>query len=331
MNTAPAPVLEPAAPPAIVALPRVETVDIYAALVADSRRPTTRRGREQDIAALARHVGVRGPAETCSLLLAGDAAAANATLSSFVTAMLGRRLAPATIARRVSTVRRLFKLARRYSLIDWTIDVDTPHVVAYRDTAGPGRAGWLRILEHATAAADRSTKGKRDLAVVRLIHDQGLRRAEVGELDLVDWEPDSGRLWVRGKGKSDKSPIRLNRPTIAALVAWLEVRPATNSPALFVRFDRSAGNNPGRLDDRTLLLIVRELARKAGLRCRVGCHSLRHEAVTRILELTNGNIDAAQKFARHADPKTTQRYNDNRRDVAGEMARLLGDDQAELE
>ncbi len=48
--------------------------------------------------------------------------------------------------------------------------------------------------------------------------------------------------------------------------------------------------------------------------------------MTRILELTGGNIDAAQKFARHADPKTTQKYNDNRKDVAGDMARLLGED-----
>ena len=35
---------------------------------------------------------------------------------------------------------------------------------------------------------------------------------------------------------------------------------------------------------------------------------------------------AAQKFARHSDPKTTMRYDDNRKDVAGQMARMLGDD-----
>jgi integrase len=89
---------------------------------------------------------------------------------------------------------------------------------------------------------------------------------------------------------------------------------------------RPKGGAPGRLAGNSILYVVATLGRQAGLSQRVRAHGLRHEAVSRILAITNGNIDAAQKFARHADPKTTQRYNDNRLDVAHEMAKLLDED-----
>jgi integrase/recombinase XerC len=240
--------------------------------------------------------------------------------------MLDRGLSPATVNRRVSTLRRLCKLARRFALITWGLDVDTLRAEAYRDTTGPGRAGWLRLLDAATQAAARTAAGKRDLAVIRLLHDHGLRRAEVAALDMADLYLDSGRLMVLGKGKLEKAPVRLNNPTVVALSRWLEARGPEPGP-LFVRLDRARPRGElARLDGDALLELVAALGRKAGLSQRVRAHGLRHCAITRILELTNGNIDAAQRFARHADPKTTQRYNDNRRDVAGEMARLLGSD-----
>lgn len=308
------------------ALPQVRAADLYAALLADARKPTTRRAREQDAAELARFLGLGDPSAACALVVAGAASRANAIATAFVRSMLDRRLAPATINRRVSTLRRLCKLARRFSVIAWALEVDCLRVESYRDTTGPGRSGWLRILDVATAAAAKSAKGKRDLCLIRLLHDHGLRRAEVAALDVADWDPDSGRLAILGKGKGEKAPIRVNRPTVLALSRWLDVRPPTDSPALFVRLDRAAGEQLGRLDGDALHLVVAELGRRAGLARRARPHGLRHQGITRILELTNGNIDAAQRFARHADPKTTQRYNDNRRDVAGEMARLLGDD-----
>jgi integrase/recombinase XerC len=240
--------------------------------------------------------------------------------------MLDKELAPATINRRVSTLRRLCKLARRFAVIAWGLDVDSLRVDSLRDTMGPGRAGWLRVLDVATYEAFWTASGKRNLAIIRLLHDHGLRRAEVVELDLADLDLDAGRLMVLGKGKGEKAPISLNHPTAAALSRWVDARRLAPGP-LFVRLDRARPKGQlARLDGDAILELVAALGRKAKLTRRVKAHGLRHEAVTRVLELTGGNIDAAQKFARHADPKTTQRYNDNRKDVAGEMSRMLGDD-----
>ncbi|MBW6435802.1 tyrosine-type recombinase/integrase [Actinoplanes hulinensis] len=61
--------------------------------------------------------------------------------------------------------------------------------------------------------------------------------------------------------------------------------------------------------------LIRRLARRAGLAAanELSPHSLRHTAITEILDATGGDLRRAQDFAGHADPRTTRRY-DRRRD-----------------
>jgi integrase/recombinase XerC len=307
-------------------LPAVRPIDLYSALLADAKKPTTRRAREQDVADLTRFLVCPDPSEACALFVAGGAPQANAIATAYTRSMLDKKLAPATINRRVSTLRRLVKLGRRFDVLSWGLEVDSQRVESFRDTTGPGRAGWLRLLNVATKAAARTAKGKRDLAIVLLLHDQGSRRAEVTALDLDDLDAEGGRLLVIGKGKTEKAPMTLNARTLLALTDWTATRGLEPGP-LFIRLDKARPKGQlARLDGDGVHLVVGQLGRKAKLSRPVKPHGLRHEAITRVLQLTNGNIEAAQKFARHADPKTTQRYNDNRSDVAGAMARLLGDD-----
>src|SRR6266571_4543544 len=72
---------------------------------------------------------------------------------------------------------------------------------------------------------------------------------------------------------------------------------------------------------RALLDLVRELGRKIGLK--VWPHGLRHTAITEALDLTGGNDRAVQRFSRHRDVRILERYDDNRRDLAGEVAKQV--------
>jgi integrase/recombinase XerC len=307
-------------------LPRVVAGDLYGALLADAKKPTTRRAREQDATDLARFLKAPGPREACTALVAWGAPQGNAIAAAYLAEMQGRGLSASTINRRTSTLRRLCKLGRKYHVIAWDLDVDTLRSKSYRDTTGPGRAGWLRILEVATRAAARTPKGKRDLALIRLLHDLALRRAEAAGLDLRDVDLDAGRIEVIRKGKSEREPMTLNKPTTLALSRWIDTRGLDPGP-LFIRLDRARPKDRiTGIDPDSIHLIVGELGKKAGLAKQVRPHGLRHEAITRVLDLTNGNIRAAQIFGGHADPKTTQRYDDNRTDVGGNMTRLLGED-----
>jgi len=126
---------------------------------------------------------------------------------------------------------------------------------------------------------------------------------------------------VLGKGRSEKQ--RLTPPTspAAAIAAWLAARPASEAAALFVRLDRPAN---GRLDGSTIYRVVRQLGEAAGVRVRP--HGLRHSSITRVLDLSGGDIRAAQRFSRHRDVRVLERYDDSREDLAGQLARRLAED-----
>ena len=83
-----------------------------------------------------------------------------------------------------------------------------------------------------------------------------------------------------------------------------------------------------RIHDKFLNRLVHKLAAEAGLSFVVRPHGLRHASITRALDLTNGNIRKVMRFARHASPATTIRYDDARHDLAGDVARMIGADLA---
>ena len=66
---------------------------------------------------------------------------------------------------------------------------------------------------------------------------------------------------------------------------------------------------------------ARQAIEAAGVRARP--HGLRHAAITEALELTGGDVRRVQRFSRHRSLQTLLRYDDNRQDLAGGVARRL--------
>src|SRR5207245_11492415 len=77
----------------------------------------------------------------------------------------------------------------------------------------------------------------------------------------------------------------------------------------------------GRLTAIGLYGMVCELGRRLGFK--VWPHGLRHAAITEALDLTGGNVRAVQRFSRHRDVRVLERYDDNRRDLGGEVAKQV--------
>ena len=79
-----------------------------------------------------------------------------------------------------------------------------------------------------------------------------------------------------------------------------------------------------RLSGMGLYLVVRQIGERAGIKVRP--HGLRHAAITRALDLTGGDLRSVQRFSRHKDVRLLQRYDDNRQDLGGAVARWLAQD-----
>ena len=254
--------------------------------------------------------------EATQRLLSSGHGEANAVALAYKAYLVARELAASTINRRLAALRSFVKLARTLGLVPWTLEVENVAAESYRDTRGPGRDGFNRLLDKLDGRSDE--KAVRDRALIRLLFDLGLRRGEVVSLDLHHADLEAGTVSVLGKGCAGRSLLTLPEPTREALRQWIRARTPDPGP-LFVNFDRAAKGR--RLTGTSLYRIVRDLGKKAGVRARP--HGLRHAAITEALDLTGGNVRAVQRFSRHRDLRILNVYDDNRTDLGGQVARLV--------
>lgn len=305
-------VLEPA-PTTVLVSPASRLVETF--LSGKSR--LTLEAYRRDLEDFRVFVHARSVEEAARELLSGGHGPANETALRFRAELMARGLAPATVNRRLTALRSLVTLARTIGLVPWTLEVPGVESVAYRDTRGPGQAGYRRLLAVLDARVD--AKGRRDRAVLHLLYDLALRREEVVRLDLADLDLEAGTLLVLGKKRTQKERLTVPAPTREALAAWVAVRGTEPGP-LFLNFDRAGKGE--RLTGRSVHRLVRELGLEAGVGT-VRPHGLRHAAITEALELTGGDVRRVQKFSRHRDLRVLTVYDDSRTDMAGEVAALV--------
>ena len=139
-----------------------------------------------------------------------------------------------------------------------------------------------------------STASNRNMVMVRLMLDAGLRSAEVLALRYrhIDWA--SGQLWVReGKGMKDRS-LWLGPDLVALLKQYVEANPGEPASLIF----RSRTGKP--ISSRYLRYMVKDLGEKAGLDKDLHPHTLRHSFATDLLRSTK-NLRLVGKALGHSD------------------------------
>lgn len=288
-------------------------------------QPNTAECYKRDLTAFATHLQLADIIALVALLIGGvTQGRANELVFDYREAMLRSGLAAATINRRLAAIRSLIKMGRVLGAIGWTIDVPSVRAQPYRDTKGPSTKVYQRLISRLTARRD--PKGKRDLAIVRLLHDVVLRRAEVASLDLKHWDRDNSRIAVLRKKKRERVWITLPATTGSALDHWILMRGDFEGP-LFVSLDKGAltrSPEDRRLSTGSIYEIVKALGDQLGVALRP--HGLRHLGITEALEKTGGDVRKVARFSGHEDVRTLQIYDDARRDSAGEVADLVAGD-----
>ena len=284
------------------------------------RNERTIQAYSQDLEDFRAFVGVDDTDQAARWLLSRGPGEANALGLGYKTHLLDRGLQPATVNRRLAALRSLVKLARTLGMVTFGLEVQNVKGQAYRDTSGPGTQRIRAILKQLATRTD--AKGKRDLAILRLLYDLGLRRGEVVALDVEDVDLEGERLWVLGKGRAQKEAVSLPEPTRITLTGWLEVRGSEPGP-LFTNFDRAAKGHR-RLTGGGLYKLVRALGLKVGVKTRP--HGIRHTSVTEAVKAAQANgmgLEEVLSFSRHSNVTTLMIYRDRERNVQGELAAMV--------
>jgi len=294
-----------------------EDVSALLDLFLSGRRERTIRAYKADLADFMKFLQVVSIQESAVRFLKGSHGQANALAYSYRGYLINRGLQPSTINRRLSALRSLAKLARTVGLIPWSVDVENVRGWQYRDTRGPGREGYRELL--VGADAEREPMRSRDIAILHLLYDLALKRESVSLLDMDDVDVEDGVIAVSVKGREEQEIRTLPDETRAVIRQWIAVRGDHPGP-VFVNFDR-ARKGDGRLSGTSIYRIVSGLGKRVGVTARP--HGLRHAAITEALDLTGGDVRAVARFSGHRKIETLMIYDDNRQDIAGDVARLV--------
>lgn len=212
-------------------------------------------------------------------------------------------LANASMARKISALRRFFKF-----LLTRSRRSDDPT----RLLEGPGKEHHLpdtlsqEEVESLLAAPPRhSAAGLRDGAMLELLYATGLRVSELVGLPLGAVDAGLGVVRVVGKGDKERV-IPMGEMAQESVTRYQEdARPqllkGRISPALFVSTHGDA------MTRQNFWYIIRRYARAAGIQKEISPHGLRHSFATHLLD-HGADLRSVQMLLGHADISTTQIY-----------------------
>ena len=229
------------------------------------------------------------------------------TVRGFMAAQGKSGMAPATMARRLSTLRQF----HRFLVAEGVRDDNPCRAV---DSPRQGRT-LPKILSEAeverlikTARLEPGPRGARLLALVEILYATGLRVSELVGLPLGALSRDRTLLMVRGKGGRERL-VPMSAPARAAVTSWLPHRAGFiakggTSPWMFPSRRARAGH----LSRERFAIRLKALAVAAALDpARVSPHVLRHAFASHLLA-HDADLRAVQQMLGHADISTTQIY-----------------------
>jgi integrase/recombinase XerD len=239
-------------------------------------------------------------------------AASTEDLRAYLAALSRRGLGAATVARRLSAIRQLYRF-----LYGEGLRKDDPAAVL----EGPKRSRPLpktltlaevdRLLEAAAASVSAAPLRER-VRVARLsclletLYATGLRVSELVALPVSAARRDARVIVVRGKGNKERM-VPLNNAAKNAMASYLalleESGQFASSKWLFPSFGES-----GHLTRQHFARDLKSLAVSAGLRAeQISPHVLRHAFASHLLH-NGADLRVVQTLLGHADISTTQIY-----------------------
>jgi integrase/recombinase XerD len=215
-----------------------------------------------------------------------------------------RRFKPSTVSRRFSVVAGFY----RTCVIDGLLE-HSPAEHVRRPSVPPESPtlGFTHLQFEALLTAARDSANQCDFALVTMLGLLGLRIFEATGTDIADLGEEHGHRVLRVCGKGTKAVLIPLPPAVGrAIDRAIGIR--ADGPILL-------NSRGARMDRHAATRRLRHLAETAGVPItRPHPHMLRHTFVTTMLD-AGVDLRDVQIAARHADPRTTMRYDRARKNL----------------
>ncbi|MEY2985322.1 MAG: hypothetical protein RLZZ568_1939 [Cyanobacteriota bacterium] len=227
-----------------------------------------------------------------------------------------RGVKPATIALKLSVVRRFYQAALERGLISVNPANGVKPPKEKRDTSA--RITYLEQGEIAQLLGaipqDNSLRAARDYSLLAIMALEGTRTVEMHRADVGSLVKQGSHYGIRVEGKRNIRLVPLTPDLANVLLNYVELRQKlgeqlTPHSPLFIALGNRAGGK--RLSRRGIRLIVDQYLIQVNLKQTPGrtlsTHSLRHTAGTLALR-AGADLRQVQDLLGHADPRTTAIY-----------------------
>ena len=211
-------------------------------------------------------------------------------------------LSPATIARRIATIKNFYMFLESDNLAKGIISEEI--TIPKKDKTLPQVLSEEEINQLLNAPDLTSEKGIRDYAVLEILYSCGLRVSEAANLQINQINEQEEIINILGKGKKERIvPIR--KSALKAVKTYInEVRNkhlVIDNKAVFI------GKNGKRVSRQALYNIVVNNAKLAGIQKEIHPHTLRHSFATHLLD-NGADLRVVQELLGHTNIGTTQIY-----------------------
>jgi site-specific recombinase XerD len=215
-----------------------------------------------------------------------------------------RRFKPSTVSRRFSVAAGFYRTCALDGIIEHS---PAEHVRRPAVPAESPTLGFTHLQFEALLTAARQSPNRCDFALVAMLGLLGLRIFEATGANITDLGEEHGHRVLRVCGKGTKVVLVPLPPAVGRAIDQ-----ATGSRPRGPILLNSRGT---RMDRHAATRRLHQLAETAGIRItRAHPHMLRHTFVTTMLD-AGVDLRDVQIAARHADPRTTMRYDRARQNL----------------
>lgn len=245
------------------------------------------------------------------------------TARKFVVQLQKQSACPATIGRKLSSLRSFFKFLTRENYVSGNPFAGLsspkrkktlPHVLTVGEVnrllQSPAQYGAEAVKKE----KDRKKRAwfeyaaLRDTAILEVLYSTGMRISELANLDGQNIDLLAGVIKVRGKGNKERF-CPLGRPAAGALSTALEKR-SNIAPFFKGKKDNLPlfiSHTGGKLTPRSIERTMKRYLIKSNLNPAVSPHALRHSFATHMLD-AGADLRSVQELLGHASLSTTQIY-----------------------
>lgn len=219
----------------------------------------------------------------------------------FLAQLRSRQFKPRTLARKLSSIRSLFKFLQREGHIkeNPAILLMTPKL----DKTLPKFLSEIEMTQLIESPDFTKIAGQRDRAIFETLYSSGLRVSELVGLNVEHIDFIGNVVKVMGKGKKERI-VPIGDKALKEIRGYLQKRPVLAEGKERAVFLNKSGK---RLTDRSVRNIINKHLLTTSVKMKVSPHVMRHSFATHLLN-RGADLRSVQELLGHVNLSTTQIY-----------------------